>query len=170
MTKTSKNFIHRILYLISKLNTLIAEKLKYVTIPLMIVIAYSVIVRYLFESPDIRTYFISLWLYGLLFVLGGAYTLLAGSHASVDILYKKLPLRWRRFLGVFDMTIVAISTAILVLVGIPIAWRSFLIWEVDSSLGILFAPPIWWYKWIGVIGSALLTIQAVVEILKRVRG
>jgi TRAP-type mannitol/chloroaromatic compound transport system permease small subunit len=169
LVESSGALIHKTVNFIYKVNTLIAEILMYATMVLMIVVAYGVIRRYVFGAPDVRTYFVSLWLYGVPFVLGGAYTLIEGAHASVDILYNKLSPRKKLFLSIIDMAVVAASSAIVFLVGVPIAWRSFLIQEVDSSLALIFAPPIWWYKWVAVIGAALLSVQATIEILKRVQ-
>ncbi|MCX8184138.1 MAG: TRAP transporter small permease subunit [Sulfolobales archaeon] len=154
---------------VSRFNTILAHVVKYSTMFLVVTVVYGVVVRYVFRAADARAFFLSVWLYGTLFVLGGAYTLLEGGHVSVDVLFNKLPKRVRYIFELIGLAVVAIGSAILVWVGAPVAWRSFTIWEVDSSLGIVFAPPIWWYKWIAVVGSALVFLQALVLIVKIVR-
>lgn len=153
---------------VSKFNTILARLVKYSSLALTFTVVYGVLARYAFGRADARAFFFSVWLYGILFVLGGAYTLLEGGHVSVDVVFNKLPRRVKRVLEQFDLLVVAAGAVILTWVGIPIAWRSFVIWEVDSSLGILFAPPIWWYKWVAVIGSVLILLQALVLLAKAV--
>ncbi|MEM1911490.1 MAG: TRAP transporter small permease subunit [Sulfolobales archaeon] len=154
--------------LVSRFNTVIAHIVKYATLALTVTVVYGVLARYFFGRADARAFFFSVWLYGTLFVLGGAYTLLEGGHVSVDVVFNKLPRRVRYVLELVALAIIAVGSALLVWVGVPIAWRSFLIWEVDSSLGIIFAPPIWWYKWVAVIGSALILVQATALLVKAI--
>lgn len=154
--------------LVSKFNTKVAELVRYSALILTATVVYGVLARYLFGRADARAFFFSVWLYGSLFVLGGAYTLLEGGHVSVDVVFNKLPKRVRYVVELVGLAIVAVGSALLVWVGAPIAWRSFLIWEVDSSLGIIFAPPIWWYKWVAVIGSALILLQALALLVRAI--
>lgn len=154
--------------LVSKFNTKVAELVRYSALVLTATVVYGVLARYLFGRADARAFFFSVWLYGSLFVLGGAYTLLEGGHVSVDVVFNKLPKRVRYVVELVGLAIVAVGSALLVWVGAPIAWRSFLIWEVDSSLGIIFAPPIWWYKWVAVIGSALILLQALALLVRAI--
>lgn len=152
---------------VSKLNARIAQVVRFSALALTVTVVYGVLTRYAFGRADARAFFFSVWLYGILFVLGGAYTLLEDGHVSVDMVFRRLPERARRVVELLDFAVVAAGSALLVWVGVPVALRSLQIWEVDSSLGIIFAPPIWWYKWVAVIGSALVFLQALVLLVKR---
>lgn len=56
---------------------------------------YEVVMRYLFNMPTIWVHESSYLLFGMQYLLTGAFALLHGSHVRVDILYIKLPPRGR---------------------------------------------------------------------------
>jgi len=136
---------------------------------LILLVVYGVIMRYFLRMPDVRAFFMSIWLYGSLAVLGGAYTLRRKAHVSFDLIYQKLSLRTKKVLDVIDLIAIAVVSAIIIAVSIPFAWHSFIIQEKDSSLGLFYAPPIWWYKWLGVFAVAILFIQAIFMIFESLR-
>jgi len=154
---------------ISRLNSKLSFFIMYSTLLITFVVVYEVATRYFLNMADSRAIFVSVWLYGILFTLGGAYTLHEGGHVSVDIVYRKVPERVRKVLDIIDIGVVMVSGIILILVGAPIAWRSFMIREVDSSLGIVFAPPIWWFKWVAVISVVLITLQTIPMLLEKIK-
>ncbi len=155
---------------IDKLNSKIAFFFMYATLIITLVVTYGVGIRYFLRIADARVMFVSVWLYGMLFTLGGAYTLKEKGHVSVDILYKKFPPKVKRALDIFNLFLIIVCCLILLWVSIPVAWRSFVIREVDSSLGIIFAPPIWWFKWVAVISVFLMLLQAISLISKVMKG
>ncbi len=146
---------------VSKLNQKIFYAVMLLAVALMFVIVYSVFFRYFLGRADARAFFFSVWFYGTLSILAGGWVLKTGGHVSVDILYKRLSEKVRKFLDYLSLTIIVVVCAVLLYPGLQIAWRSTLIGEVDSSLGIVFAPPIWWYRWVAVIAVILVLIQAV---------
>lgn len=147
--------------IINKLNTKLSKVLMYLSLILTIVVVYGVLVRYFVGRADARVIFVSVWLYGSLFVLGGGYTLLEGGHVSVDIIYKKLSQKARKALDIINYILIIACCLIIIYVSLPLAYQSFVQREVDSSLGVVFAPPIWWFKWIPVIGIILILLQAI---------
>ncbi len=54
---------------------------------------YEVIMRYVFNMPTIWVHEASYLLFGMQYLLAGAYTLLHGGHVRVDVIYDKLPRR-----------------------------------------------------------------------------
>lgn len=157
----------RRLDIIDRINKKLSKVLMYLTLILTIVIMYGVLVRYLAGRADAKIIFISVWLYGSMFVLGGGYTLLEKGHVSVDIVYKRLSPRVRQILDALNLLLITLCCIVIIYVSAPLAYKSFIENEVDSSLGIVFAPPIWWFKWIAVIGVVLFALQAL-SILYRV--
>jgi len=156
--------------LIGKVNSRIFYLVMFLTLILTLVIVYAVVARYLLGRADVRAVFVSVWLYGILSILAGGYLLKLGGHVSVDVLYKRLSERSRRYLDVLSLLMIIAVCVALLYPGIQIAWRSTLINEVDSSLGIVFAPPIWWYKWIAVIGVLIILLQAIELLYSKMKG
>jgi len=79
-------------------------------------------------------------------VLAGGYPVAAEGHVYIDLVYKRLNGKAKRVLDVLSLAITIAACAIIAIPGVQVAWRSTVINEVDSSLGIIFAPPIWWYR------------------------
>jgi TRAP-type mannitol/chloroaromatic compound transport system permease small subunit len=150
-----------------------AEKIYFIfsllTLPLIFLVVYGVIMRYFLKMPDVRAFFMAVWLYGSLAVLGASYTLYRRGHVSFDLIYQKLRPKARKMLDIIDLFVVFVVSLIIIAVSIPFAWNSFLINERDSSLGLLYSPPIWWYKWLGVFAVGILAIQAVLMIVEVLR-
>ena len=56
---------------------------------------YEVVMRYIFNQPTIWVHESCFLLFGMQYLLAGAYTLLTGGHVRVDVMYIKLPPRGR---------------------------------------------------------------------------
>jgi len=156
--------------LISRVNSRIFSLVMFLTLILTLVIVYAVVARYFLGRADARAVFVSVWLYGILSILAGGYLLKLGGHVSVDVVYKRLSERGRRYLDVFSLLMIIAVCVVLLYPGIQIAWRSTIINEVDSSLGIVFAPPIWWYRWIAVVGVLIVLLQAIEVLYSKIKG
>ncbi|ACZ19685.1 TRAP transporter small permease subunit [Thermanaerovibrio acidaminovorans] len=152
---------------IDGLSRSVGRCLMYLTLAVVAVVVYGVTVRYFVGRADVRAMFLSVWMYGIMFVVGGAYTLLEGGHVSVDIVYNRLPKPLRKALDVLNLGIIALCCGVILYINLPIAYDSYIQREVDSSLGVVFAPPIWWLKWVPVLGVALMGAQALSLLVHR---
>jgi len=131
-------------------------------------VVYGVITRYFVGKADPRAVFLSVWLYGIVSVLAGGYLVAAEGHVYIDLVYKRLSGKAKRVLDALSLAITIAACVIIAVPGVQVAWRSTVINEVDSSLGIIFAPPIWWYRWVAVAGVTLVLAQALELLCKRV--
>jgi TRAP-type mannitol/chloroaromatic compound transport system permease small subunit len=75
-------------------------------LPLLYVVAYEVISRYVFDAPTDWSYELSYMLYGSFFMLGAGYTLLKGGHVRTDIFYNNWSFRTR---GILDSLLYVIA-------------------------------------------------------------
>lgn len=154
-----------IVKIIDKLTTKIAFLCQLLIFTLTFVTVYGALARYFLRMPDMRAFFLSIWLYGISFIFGCAYNVLTKQHTVLDLLYIRLPPRGKRildWLGLF-------STLLLCIMLIPIstskAWYSYLIEERDFT-SIVYAPIIWWYKALVVPVLMLTMLQLISQILK----
>jgi len=155
---------------IARVNSKFFFLISYSALLLTFIVVYAVIFRYFLGRADVRAFFFSVWLYGMLSILAGGYVLKMGGHVSVDILYKRFSERVKHYLDLFSLSIIAVVCVVLLYPGVEVAWRSTLVGEVDSSLGIVFAPPIWWYRWVAVIGLLLILLQAIELLYSKIRS
>lgn len=71
------------------------------TINAVVFYAFEVIARYIFNKPTIWVHESSFLLFGMQYLLAGAYAYLYGSHVAVDIIYNKFPKRGQYGLDIF---------------------------------------------------------------------
>ena len=140
----------------------------FLILPMILIIVYTALMRYVFHYAVNWGFELSLFVYGLHFMLGGAYCLNLKSHVIVDIVPSRLPFIPRKVLESLASLVVFTVCIILVWLGAKWAWKSTLIWE-RSIHQTAFNPPVWWYKWIIPISALLLGLQALADFLVRIR-
>lgn len=125
--------------------------------------SYEVISRQVFNTPTLWVHEASYLLFGMQYLLAGAFTLLMGGHVRVDVLYVKLPPRGRVGMDIF--TSVLFFTFALALMGT--SWRFFMdsyaMHEVTmETWGIQHWP----VKGVMFLGSVLITLAGVSKLIK----
>lgn len=78
------------------------------------IVAYEVFARYVLGSPTLWVYDTSLFLFGYISALGGAYAQQKKSHINVDILYLKVP---RLVRTIFNLITIMLATGFLILLA-----------------------------------------------------
>jgi TRAP-type C4-dicarboxylate transport system permease small subunit len=74
-----------------------------VFVPLMILsLVYEVISRYLFHAPTLWAQDVSIFLFGYIGLLGGAFVMKENAHINVDLIYARLSLRGRALCDVLS--------------------------------------------------------------------
>lgn len=71
------------------------------TITAVVFYAIEVIARYIFNKPTIWVHEASFLIFGMQYLLAGAYAYLHSSHVAVDIIYNKFPKRGQYGLDIF---------------------------------------------------------------------
>ena len=136
-------------------------------IPLMVALVYEVFSRYLFDAPTVWAYEMTFMIYGGMFMLGAAYTLLKKMHIRTDILYEKFPVRWQ---GIADASLYILiffpGMIFFLIKGWDMAYHSYALGERSEASP--WGPIIWPMKMTIPIGTGLLLIQGVSELLKSV--
>ncbi|MBN1103373.1 MAG: TRAP transporter small permease subunit [Deltaproteobacteria bacterium] len=129
------------------------------------VILYEVIARYVFGTPTIWAYEVSLALYGIYVALIGAYALVQGAHVNVDIVYSRFSPRTRAGMSVFTWLIFFLWCGVLVWTGWIRGWDSLMIGERESTA---FGCPIYPVKLSLAVGGALLFLQGAAGYVRNV--
>ncbi len=156
-----KKFIHRI----DTISEWSGRICCWISLPLVVFMAYDVIMRYLFQAPTRWAYEMTWMQYGALFILGGAYGLKYKLHVRVDIIYN----RWsKRTQAIFDfLTYIFIFAPvfyILITHSVIYAYYSWEVWE--TSYISYWQPPVYPIKTIMVIGFVLFALQGIAEFLR----
>jgi len=122
--------------------------------------------RYAFSISSNAWLEIQWYMFGALVLLGASYTLKRNEHVRVDIVYSNISTRkqiWVDIIGGFLFLLPA--TIILAYLSWPVFYNSWLIDEVSTNAGGLVRWPI---KIFLPIGFALLSLQGVSELIKRI--
>ncbi|MCG6931954.1 MAG: TRAP transporter small permease subunit [Desulfofustis sp.] len=129
--------------------------------------AFEVIARYIFNKPTIWVHESSFLLFGMQYLLAGAYAYLYGSHVAVDIIYNKFPKRGQYGLDIF--TSVFSFVFFLTLIGtsyrfmmdsIAMRERTLETWQIQYY-------PVKAMMFIGGITITLATISRLYKDIKR---
>jgi TRAP-type mannitol/chloroaromatic compound transport system permease small subunit len=137
----------------------------YLAIPLVGGVFYEVVARYFFDAPTIWAYEVSYMLYGSHFMLGASYTLLKKQHIRMDLFYNRWTIRRQ---GVVDATLYLSfffpGLIFFFLSGLGEAMQS---WDIGECSDLTpWRPPIYPFKTVIPVASALLILQGVSEFLK----
>lgn len=136
------------------------------TVNAVCVYFYEVVSRYLFDAPTIWAHQASYLMFGMQYLLAGAFTLLHGAHVRVDVIYSKLPQRGQIGMDIFTSTFFFIFA----LAMFGSCWQFFVnsldMREVtDETWQVQFYP----VKGAMVLGAILLTLAGLSKLIKDVR-
>ena len=122
--------------------------------------------RYAFSVSSNAWLEIQWYMFGALVMLGASYTLKKNEHVRVDIVYSNLPTRWQIGIDIFGAILFLLpATVILAYLSWPVFRNSWALHEFSSNAGGLLRWPI---KIFLPIGFALLSLQGLSELIKRV--
>ncbi|MDB5590247.1 MAG: transporter small permease subunit [Enterovirga sp.] len=131
-----------------------------------VVSAGNAIVRYLFSYSSNAFLEIQWYSFGALVFLGAAYTLRMNEHVRVDLVYSSLSEEKQVWVDIVGLVLFFLPvTAYLTWISIPLFTVSFRSGEVSSSAGGL---TIWPAKLLIPLGFALLLLQGLSELIKRI--
>jgi TRAP-type mannitol/chloroaromatic compound transport system permease small subunit len=106
------------------------------------------------------------YLFGFVILLGSAYTFQKNEHIRIDIISSRMPAMMRHWIDILGHVFILIPFCLLMTyLGSIFFARSFANQEISSSAGGLI---LWPAKLLIPAGFALLFVQAVSELIKRV--
>lgn len=155
----------RIVRVIDKFTDFTGTLVAWLNVPMVLVVSYEVIARYVFGAPTIWSFDLTYMLYGTIFMLGAAYALHKGAHIRTDFLYEKWSVKTQ---GLVDSTSYIIfffpSIFVFLLVSGQEAWYAFGIGETSEQTP--WRPILWPFKAVVPLTCLLLLIQGVSETIK----
>ncbi len=128
--------------------------------------AGNAIMRYGFSYSS-NAYLEAQWyLFSLIFLLGGAYALKHNAHVRIDLIFGRLSKPAQAWIDVVGTVLFLIPMAVgVVYLSWPWAMNSFLGREMSPDAGGL---PRWPIKLAMPLGFALLALQGISELIKRI--
>jgi TRAP-type mannitol/chloroaromatic compound transport system permease small subunit len=150
---------------VDKLSTSLGHLFAWLIVALTAMVTWEVISRKFFDAPHAWTFDAQIMMYGVMFMMAGAYTLAAKGHVRGDVLYGFFTPRIQAsidlvlYIAFFIPGIVALVWA-----GWQFFLESYAIRERSSIMSD--GPPIYPFKFFIPVAGALILIQGVAEIIR----
>ncbi len=156
-----------IINMIDKLIDKQGELTSFLIYPLVLIVLFEVMMRYLFNAPTIWGFEATAFAYGLHYMFGLSYTERHGGHVKVDILTARLTEKNQAILGILTYAFIFLPVFSFMTVGaFQFAHTSILMRELNSTS---WAPPIYPFKALMGLCFLFLLIQGFGTLLKHVR-
>jgi TRAP-type mannitol/chloroaromatic compound transport system permease small subunit len=142
------------------------KRLAWLIVAAVIISAVNAIIRKTFDTSSNSWLELQWVLFSIVFLLCSPWTLLDNEHIRIDIVNNALPKKVRNVIDLVGHLFFLIPLCIVMIVtGVPFFQRSMQINEQSGNAGGL---PQWPAKSLIMIGFAMLLVQAISELIKRI--
>lgn len=142
------------------------KRLAWLILVAVVISALNAIVRKTFDTSSNSWLELQWVLFSIVFLLCSPWTLLDNEHIRIDIFNNMLPKPVRNVIDVIGHAFFLLPLCVVMIVtGVPFFQRSFQINEQSGNAGGL---PQWPAKSLIMLGFALLFVQGISEIVKRI--
>ncbi len=157
--------LQRLLLPVDRVSTLVGQFFAWTILLLTLAVSYEVFSRYALGAPTDWAFDASYILYGLLFIMAGAYALSRNAHVRGDFLYRS----WRpRRQALMDLVLYFLfffpGIIAFIYSGYGFAAQSWFTHE--HSAYSPSGPPIYHYKTVIPVTGVLLLLQGIVEVAR----
>ena len=150
---------------IDAINGAIGRWVSWLLLAAVMISAGNAVIRKMFDISSNAWLELQWYLFGTVFMLAAAYTLLNNEHIRIDIVASSWSKRTRDWIDLILHIIFLVPfTFLMTWLAWPWFWNSFKIGEISSSAGGLI---VWPAKAAVFFGFLLLSAQAISEIIKR---
>ncbi|MCK9364409.1 MAG: TRAP transporter small permease subunit [Syntrophales bacterium] len=157
--------MQKILLTVDKISTFVGKIFAWLIVSLTLLITWEVFSRYALDNPHDWAFDGMIQMYGMLFMMAGAYTLSKNGHVRGDVLYGFFPPRVQASL---DLTLYFVfflpGVVALCWAGYNYAGES---WRILEHSGMTAdGPPIYQFKTVIPVAGAFLLLQGIVEMVR----
>ena len=152
--------------MIDAVTTWIGKRVAWLILAAVVVSALNATVRKVFDTSSNSWLELQWVLFSMVFLLCSPWTLLANEHIRIDIVNNMLPKWLRNTIEAVGHAVFLMPLAVIMIVtGIPFFLRSV---EINEQSGNAGGLPQWPAKSLVMIGFAMLLVQGVSELIKRI--
>ncbi|MES2149013.1 MAG: TRAP transporter small permease subunit [Pseudomonadota bacterium] len=151
---------------IDRLNDIIASHVSWALLAAVIICTTNALRRYGMNSSSNAWLEIQWYLFAAMFMLASAHTLRRDEHVRIDVFTGRFSKRTQVWIDLFGYLLFLLPVSLVILYfGVPYALLSMRSGEISSNAGGLI---VWPAKLLVPLGFALMTLQGVSEIIKRI--
>jgi len=153
---------------IDALNEKVGFYASYLVLPLLVVVAWEVLMRYALNAPTSWAFELTVFIYGVHYSLTLGYAHKHDTHVAIDVFEARLAPRSRTILRIVANLVLFIPTiGLLAYYSCDLAAASWVQRELASSS---WAPAIYPYKTLMAIGFVLFFLQGISKLLTDIRS
>ena len=142
------------------------KRLAWLILVAVVVSALNATVRKTFDISSNSWLELQWVLFSIVFLLCSSWTLLDNEHIRIDIVNNMLPKKLRNSIDLVGHLLFLMPlTIVMIITGVPFFQRSY---EINEQSGNAGGLPQWPAKSLIMIGFALLLVQAISELIKRI--
>lgn len=157
--------MQRLLLGVDKLSTWLGHVFAWLIVGLTILVTWEVLSRKFLDAPHPWAFDAQIMMYGIMFMMAGAYTLAKSGHVRGDVLYGFFPVRLQAGIDfVLYLIFFVPGSVAMVYAGWIYAAESWAIRE--HSTITVDGPPIYPFKAFIPVAGAILLLQGIVEIVR----
>lgn len=160
------SFLLSLARIIDGMNEIIGRLISWALLLAVFICSGNAIMRYAFDTSSNAWLEIQWYLFSAVFLLAAPYTLRRNEHVRIDVIASKFSRRTQIGIDIFGFLAFLLPMALIMLkFALPYALMSFESEEMSSNAGGLI---VWPAKMLIPIGFALLALQGVSELIKRI--
>lgn len=157
----------KLLKVIDSISEYSGKVFSWACLALILVLAYEVVMRHVFDAPTIWAHLVAMMLGGTIVFMGYSYTHLHHGHIRIDVLYGKFSPRGKAIADIVcDLLILFPVLAALIYVATPWMWRSWVTGEL--RIESWWYPPAAPFRTVMLVGLSLFALQSMAEFLREV--
>jgi TRAP-type mannitol/chloroaromatic compound transport system permease small subunit len=152
--------------IVDALNERVGRAVAWLVLVAALVSAGNATMRYSLNLSSNAWLEIQWYLFSAIFLLGAGYTLKKNAHVRIDVIAGRLSTRAQAWIDIVGGLAFLLPMSVMILtLSVPMFWRSYVGGEISADAGGLVRWPV---KLLIPAGFALLTLQGLAEIAKRV--
>lgn len=157
--------MQKLLLAVDRLSEMVGKAFSWLIVALVVLITWEVLSRKFFATSHPWTFDAQIMMYGVLFMMAGAYTLAKNGHVRGDVLYGFFPPRLQASIDLVLYVFFFVPGSIaMVYAGYIYAAESFAIRE--HSTITVDGPPLYPFKAFIPVAGAMILLQGIVEIIR----
>jgi TRAP-type mannitol/chloroaromatic compound transport system permease small subunit len=142
------------------------KRLAWLILVAVVVSAVNAIIRKTFDMSSNSWLELQWVLFSVVFLWCSPWTLLDNEHIRIDIVNNMMPKKVRDSIDVIGHVFFLMPLCVVMIItGVPFFWRS---WQINEQSGNAGGLPQWPAKSLIMIGFALLLVQGISELIKRI--
>jgi TRAP-type mannitol/chloroaromatic compound transport system permease small subunit len=153
---------------IDSLNEFFGLYNSYLILPLIGVISYEVLMRYAFNAPTVWAFEMTVFIYGVHFMLALGHAHKHDTHVAIDVFESRLPKRPRTILRIIANMVLFLPT-----IGLLSIWSIIYAktaWGMFEKASSSWGPAIYPYKTLMALGFVLFFLQGVSKLINDFRS